>query len=265
MEHEPRVPDPRRVVASYDSYPEAQRAVDYLSDERFPVERVAIVAEGLRIVEQVTGRMRYGRAALQGAGSGAAIGLIFGFFLGLFSFFDPLVSALYLAIVWLVYGAIIGLLVGLISHALSGGQRDFSSVEGIRADRYNVMADEEVADEASQLLGGLRAPSGDAGGRDATERPSSRMGEESGTSRREGGLVRDATGEVSLGDEPATGGSPLSEERPERGRAAPSPDSPREAPPPSEGQPRRPGEELPPRAGDEPPKSPPPAPPPPPS
>src|ERR687885_143487 len=85
---------PRRVVASYDSYAEAQRAVDYLSDERFQVERISIVAEDLRFVEQVTGRMGYGRAALQGAGSGALIGAFFGFFLGLFSIIDPLVSAL---------------------------------------------------------------------------------------------------------------------------------------------------------------------------
>jgi hypothetical protein len=120
MEAEPGARHPRRVVASYESYPEAQRAVDYLSDRRFPVERVAIVAEDLRFVEQVTGRMGYGQAALQGAGLGALIGLIFGFFLGLFSFFNPLVSAIYLAIIWLIYGAIIGLIVGLIGHALSG-------------------------------------------------------------------------------------------------------------------------------------------------
>jgi hypothetical protein len=123
MEPGPGVRDPRRVVvASYDSYPEAQRAVDYLSDRRFPVERVAIVAEDLRLVEQVTGRIGYGRAALQGAGLGAIIGFIIGFFIGLFSF--------YVAILWLIYGAIIGLIVGLIGHALSGGQRDFSSIGG---------------------------------------------------------------------------------------------------------------------------------------
>ncbi len=41
----------RRTVATYATYAEAQRAVDYLSDQQFPVERVAIVAEGLRFVE----------------------------------------------------------------------------------------------------------------------------------------------------------------------------------------------------------------------
>src|SRR3712207_5103698 len=110
---EPGGRDPRRVVvASYESYPEAQRAVDYLSDERFPVERVAIVAEDLRLVEQVTGRVGYGRAVLQGAGLGAVIGFIIGLFISLFS--------LYVAILYIIYGAIIGLIVGLVGHALSG-------------------------------------------------------------------------------------------------------------------------------------------------
>ena len=163
MESEPRRTEPaftshapRRVIASYDSYAEAQRAVDYLSDEGFPVERVSIVAEDLRFVEQVTGRRGYGRAALEGAGSGAVIGAFFGFFLGLFSLVDPLFSALILVLYGLIFGAIIGAIMGLIFHALSGGQRDFSSVGGIEADHYNVMVDEEVAEEASRLLQRLR-------------------------------------------------------------------------------------------------------------
>ena len=147
---------PRRVVASYDSYAEAQRAVDYLSDERFPVERVSIVAEDLRFVEQVTGRRGYGQALLQGASSGALIGAIFGFFLGLFSLVDPVISALLLALYGLIFGAILGALIGLISQVLAGGRRDFSSVGAMEAGRYNVMADEEVAEEASRLLAGLR-------------------------------------------------------------------------------------------------------------
>jgi hypothetical protein len=76
--------------------------------------------------------------------------------LGLFSLVDPLVSALVLVLYGLVFGAIIGAIIGLISHAASGGRRDFSSVGGMEADHYNVMADEEVAEEAQRLLSGLR-------------------------------------------------------------------------------------------------------------
>ena len=252
MEPGPGVRDPRRVVvASYDSYPEAQRAVDYLSDERFPVERVAIVAEDLRLVEQVTGRVGYGRAALQGAGLGAVLGFIIGFFIGLFSF--------YIAILWLIYGAIIGLIVGLIGHALSGGQRDFSSIGGIQAGRYNVMADEGVANEASELLTGLEDSSGNRQRGTASERRPG-AGEVGTSPGREVPSERRSTEEVSPREGLETSGTPLSEEQPERRGAPPSEDISRETPRPGEEQPQRPTEERPPRAGEEPPRQSPPPP-----
>jgi hypothetical protein len=261
MEPEPAVHQPRRVVvASYDSYPEAQRAVDYLSDRRFPVERVAIVAEDLRLVEQVTGRLGYGQAALQGVGLGALVGLVFGFFLGLFSFFNPVVSALYLGLIWLIYGAIIGLIVGLIGHALSGGRRDFSSVGGIQAGRYNVMADEEVADEASELLAGLRGPPEDVRRETAPEHQP-RAAEGTASAGREVSPETRRTEENPPRERPTTRGAPPGEEHPDRRGVPPPPtQTSREAPPLGEEQPRRAGEEWPPRAGEEPPRrSPPPS------
>lgn len=77
------IPD-RRVVATYLSYGEAERAVDHLSDQRFPVERTAIVGHDVKLVEQVVGRLNYGKAALQGAGSGALVGALIGWIFGLF-------------------------------------------------------------------------------------------------------------------------------------------------------------------------------------
>src|SRR5918996_4348625 len=74
----------KTTVATYDSYAEAERAVDFLSDQGFPVERVAIVGTGLKTVEQVAGRLTTGRAALAGAGQGAMLGLIFGLLFSLF-------------------------------------------------------------------------------------------------------------------------------------------------------------------------------------
>lgn len=150
-------PPARRTIASYRTYAEAQRAVDFLADRRFPVERTAIVAEGIRIVEQVTGRLGYGRAALNGALSTAVAGALFGYIFGLFNWIAPILSAFTLALYGLIFGAIIGALLGLLFHAMTGGQRDFSSVSGIQADRYEVMVDDAVADEALRLLEG--APS----------------------------------------------------------------------------------------------------------
>ncbi len=145
----------RRTVASYQSYPEAVRAVDYLADREFPVERLTVMAKDLRYVEHVTGRVDYWKAAGQGAASGAVIGAALGFFFGLFNWIEPLVSGVVLALYGLVIGALIGALTGVVGHALSGGRRDFSSVPRLDAGRFEVIADPEVADEASAMLAQL--------------------------------------------------------------------------------------------------------------
>ena len=152
--------EPRRrtTVAVYDSYADAERAVDYLSDHDYPVERASIVGRDLRWVEQVTGRMTYGTAALRGALSGALVGLLVGWLFGVFDWFNPVVASGWLALDGLWFGAIVGALAGLLGHALSGGRRDFASVGAVKADRYEVQVDEEVAGEAGRLLAEMKEP-----------------------------------------------------------------------------------------------------------
>ena len=115
---------PRRVVATYDNYRDAERAVDYLSDHKFPVERVSIVGRDLKLVERVTGRMTYGRSALQGALSGALAGVLIGWLFTVFNWFDPVVARGWLILDGLWFGALVGALFGLLAHALTGGRRD---------------------------------------------------------------------------------------------------------------------------------------------
>jgi hypothetical protein len=100
----------RQVIATFDNYADAERAVDYLSDQRVEVNRVAIVGRELEYVEQILGRMNYGTAALRGAGSGALVGALIGWIFGLFNWIEPLISALVLAGYGLVFGAIVGAL-----------------------------------------------------------------------------------------------------------------------------------------------------------
>jgi hypothetical protein len=54
-------------VARFDDYENAQRAVDRLSDDGFPVEKLDVVGSDPRLVERVTGRLTTGRAATAGA------------------------------------------------------------------------------------------------------------------------------------------------------------------------------------------------------
>ena len=148
----------RRTVASYASYADAERAIDYLSDSGFDVSRAAIVGRDLRYIEQVTGRMTYGKAALRGALTGALVGLLIGWLFGIFNWFDPIVGTLWLVLDGLWFGAIVGAVAGLLGHALSGGRRDFSSIGMTAAGRYEILIDSEVADEAARLLANNDAP-----------------------------------------------------------------------------------------------------------
>jgi hypothetical protein len=140
----------RRPIAAYESYREAERAVDYLSDNGFPVQRVAIVGSDLKLVEQVVGRLNYGGAALRGAASGAFAGLLIGWLFGLFNW--SVLATFALALYGLLFGAVLGAIFGLIMHALQGGRRDFASVQAMTPSRYEVVANEEVADQAEALL-----------------------------------------------------------------------------------------------------------------
>ena len=142
----------RRTIASYDNYRDAERAVDYLSDNGFPVQRLAIIGSDLKLVEQVVGRMNYGGAALRGAGSGAFAGLLIGWLFALFNWFEPILATFALILWALLFGAVLGAIFGLVVHAMQGGRRDFASVQAMTPSRYEVVADPAVADEASSLL-----------------------------------------------------------------------------------------------------------------
>ncbi|MET0457363.1 MAG: general stress protein [Mycobacterium sp.] len=142
----------RQVIATFDNYADAERAVDYLSDQGFEVNRVAIMGRDLEYVEQVLGRLNYGGATLRGAGSGALVGALIGWIFGLFNWISPLVSAFVLAGCGLVFGAIVGALFGLLAHAMQRGHRDFHSTSALRPRSYDVVANVEVADRALQLL-----------------------------------------------------------------------------------------------------------------
>ncbi len=144
------LPVGRHVLGSYPRYEQAQSVVDYLSDAGFPVETTAIVGADLRLVEKITGRLTKGRAAAAGAASGAWFGILVGLFVGLFAASGTALIAL------LLYGVILGLIfgavVGYAGHAFTGGRRDFTSMTGLAATRYEVLVDPEGAQEAERLL-----------------------------------------------------------------------------------------------------------------
>ena len=149
------LPVGRHALGSYAHYEQAQAVVDFLSDRGFPVETVTIVGADLRLVEQVTGRLTAGRAALAGAASTAWLGLLFGLFVGLFA--ESGTALLGLALYGLLLGAVFGAVLGLVAHRATGGRRDFSSTRGLAATRYEILVDPARAEEAERLLAQYKA------------------------------------------------------------------------------------------------------------
>jgi len=143
-----------QVIATYDTYVEAQRAVDFLADEQFAVENVSIIGSDLKMVERVTGRLTRGRAAAAGAASGAWFGLFVGVLLSIFA--KSGTNGFALVVAALIYGSVFGAIFGFVGHALSGGKRDFTSRSKIVSSRYEIVVVWAQADKAREVLAKLQ-------------------------------------------------------------------------------------------------------------
>jgi len=135
-------------IAVYSTYLAAQKAVDALSDNGFPVQTVTIVGHDLHMVERVTGRLTYPRVALAGFASGAWFGLFVGLLLGMFG--NGTQGSIILSAV--LIGGAFGLLFSVLSYALTGGKRDFTSQSQIVAAHYVLLCLPETAGKARALL-----------------------------------------------------------------------------------------------------------------
>ncbi len=144
-------------IAVYSTYLNAQKAVDTLSDEGFEVQTVTIVGHDLHMVERVTGRLTYPRAAFAGFASGAWFGLFVGLLMSLFSEQGDMLMILPAIII----GGAFGLLFSVISYALQRGRRDFTSQSQIVAARYVLLCAPQTAGKARSILA-EKGMSGDA-------------------------------------------------------------------------------------------------------
>lgn len=139
-------------VGSYATYAEAQRAVDHLADEDFPVRDVTIVGVDLMLVERVIGRLTWSRVLLSGAATGAWFGLFVGLLLSLFS---PAESPFGPILVGLASGVVFGLVFAAVGYGASRGRRDFTSASQMVAGRYDVLCQPRNAERAREMLAKL--------------------------------------------------------------------------------------------------------------
>lgn len=144
-------------IGSYGTYAEAQRAVDFLSDQNFHVADVTIVGVDLMQVERVIGRLTWSKVIGGGVASGAWLGLFIGLVVSLFI---PEGFLWWPIVFGLVGGIVFGVISTSIPYAATRGTRDFASTMQLVATRYDVLCDPKSAEQAKQLLAKLSMSSG---------------------------------------------------------------------------------------------------------
>jgi hypothetical protein len=140
-------------VGIYSTYADAQKAVDFLADEKFEVQNLAIVGTDLKSVERVLGRRTWSTVILSGVQSGISTGLLVA--LVMLIFVRP-TSFLLLLLTALVIGVALGVGFAAAAYAMTGGKRDFTSVTQTVATKYEVLCEHKVAAQAREML--LRMP-----------------------------------------------------------------------------------------------------------
>jgi outer membrane lipoprotein SlyB len=148
--NEPHLVETRleEIVATFETHSEAERAVQALASAGFPVEKGAIVARGIHLVEQVTGRTTSWRAATKGAVIGAIAGAVVGFAFGTSGAIDVGVG---LAFWGLLLGAIAGAVVGWACYVAEHDGPVFESTSAFRASTFDVVVTEN-AGEAARIV-----------------------------------------------------------------------------------------------------------------
>ena len=155
-----------RSLGVYSTYQEVQSVVDTLADHEFPVQSTLIVGTDLKLMERVTGRKTWPKVISQGALSGLWMGLFLGLLLWLLNPGDMLIvlPAVIMGMVFFTVWQVIG-------YAMSGGQRDFTSMTSTIPMQYELLVEHKHAAQARQILAESGAapapvapPAGEQGG-----------------------------------------------------------------------------------------------------
>ena len=125
-------------LASFDAYSEAQSLVNSLVGEGVPARALSIVGSDVNVVERITGKIGYGRAALSAAMSGSWLGILAGLVFVIVSPTDLITPIL----AGLLIGAGVGMVVGMVLFTLAkGSRRNFRSMQQLIAQSYRVVVE----------------------------------------------------------------------------------------------------------------------------
>ena len=154
-------------VASFPKYEAAQKTVSRLIAGDVPARDIAIVGQGLRSVERITGRLGYAAAARSGAINGVLLGLLFSAILVIGTPSVPIQA--FVGVIFV--GIALGMLLSIISYSLVRRRRDYASVTQVLADHYEVTVAASSIHRARQVLGTGGAPAERSATASAAPRP----------------------------------------------------------------------------------------------
>lgn len=136
-------------MGSFERYLDARAMAERLLAGGVPPRAISIVGDDLTMVERVTARFGYGRAALSSALTGSWIGVFAGL---LFLTVTPTATFAPLLAGGLI-GAGVGMMVGMVLYSLQRQSRPmFRSAQQIIASRYRVIVDSEHRSQADKAL-----------------------------------------------------------------------------------------------------------------
>ena len=136
-------------IGVFTSYADAQKAVDSLADQNFPVNNLAIVGTELKLIERVTGRKTWGTVINSGLMNGLSTALMIVFILFLI---EPTRDFFGLVLEAILIGVLIGVGFAALGHRLSRGQRDFTSITQTVPGKFEILCEHRVAVQARDLL-----------------------------------------------------------------------------------------------------------------
>nr|WP_231917605.1 general stress protein [Microbacterium pygmaeum] len=146
--------DVGQTVASFPSYEAAQKTVSKLIAENVPARDIAIVGQGLRSIERITGRLGYAAAARSGAINGVLLGLLFSAILVIGTPSVPIQA--FVGVIFV--GIALGMLMSIVTYSFVRRRRDYASVMQVLADHYEVTVAASSIHRAREVIGSAATP-----------------------------------------------------------------------------------------------------------
>jgi hypothetical protein len=137
------------VLGEFTEYEKAQELVNTLVSGGVTPSAVSIVGDDLALVERVTQRLGYGRAAVQFALNGSWLGLIAGLAFVVFAP-DDVVTPIFAG---LLIGGGAGMVVGMLMFTFAKGpKRSYRSVQQVVASQYRVVVSSSAHADALAVV-----------------------------------------------------------------------------------------------------------------